>query len=174
MKRFLFLLSGAVLFFATSCLNGTGGGNSSSATYNGVLTVTNTTSGEVSYSDKECSVTVTIPDMLEPKLDILFNGVKFDKMMPALNIAVEGLAFKSTISEDETSINYVFNESGIVPSIGGIKYEKYTIGVIKGAVGRNVDIEFTIPSKDKIVTFKSKSNDTDTTTKEEETSTSKK
>ena len=158
MKRFLFLLSGLVLFFATSCLDNIGGDSPSSATFKGEITVIDTQSGEVSYSDNNCSITVTIPNMLEPKLDILFNGVKFDNMMPALNIAVDGLAFKSTISEDETFINYVFNESGIVPTIGGIKYEKYTIGVIKGAVGRGADIEFTLPSKEKRVTFKSKNN----------------
>ena len=156
MKRFLFLLSGLVLFFATSCLDNIGGDSSSSATYVGTLTVIDTQSGEVSYSTNEASVTVAIPNMFEAKLGIVFNGVKFDNMMPALNVAVEGLAFKSAISEDEESINYIFNEEYIIPTVGGIKYEKYRIGVIKGAVGRSADIEFTLPSKEKSVIFKSK------------------
>ena len=162
MKRLLFLMSTLVLLFATSCLGDSGNGGSSSATYSGTLTVTDSQSGEVSYSTNESSITISIPNMFEAKLDIVFNGVKFDNMMPALNVTVEGLAFKNTISEDETSINYVFNEEGIVPTVGGIKYEKYKIGVIKGAVGREADIEFTLPSKGKKVTFKSKNNDANT------------
>ena len=91
MKKVLFFVLTAVLFFATSCLNGGNTGGSSSAEYYGQLTVTDTETGEISYFDEASQVIVTIPNSYEAKFDIVFKGVKFDKMMPALKSIQVGL-----------------------------------------------------------------------------------
>ena len=155
MKKLMFLLSAVVMLFASSCLNGSGSAGTSSATYYGKLTVTDNATGEVSYTANEASVTVWIPNIIEPKFDFVFNGVKFDTMMPKLNIEIAGIPFTTTISEDETSLNYIFKAENIVPTVGGIEYDKYKVALIEGCVGTVVDITFTIPSKDKTVHFRS-------------------
>lgn len=164
MKKFIFFVSLLALCFTTSCLNGEGSGSSSSAEYHGTLTVIDTETGEVSYSNDKSTVTVTIPNMFEAKLDIVFNDVKFDKMMPALNVKVEGLPFSNTISEGETTINYIFTAENIIPSVGGISYKNYKIDKIEGCLGTNIDVNFTISSKGKSVNF---TNRTESTTSEE-------
>ena len=153
MKKFIFLVSAAALLFATSCLNGESSGPSSSARYYGELTVTDTDSGNVSYTDPESQVIVSIPNSYEAKFDIEFKGVKFDKMMPALNVTVSGVPFTNTISEDETTINYLFSAENIIPTVGGISYKNYKIDKIEGCIGRTIDINFTMSSKGKSVTF---------------------
>jgi hypothetical protein len=164
MKKFMLLVSTVVLLFATSCLDGKNTGGSSSAEYYGTLTVTDTESGEVTYFDEESQVIVTIPNSYEAKFDIVFKGVKFDKGMPALNVKVEGVPFTNTISEDETTINYIFTAENIIPSVGGISYNKYKIDKLEGCIGRNIDINFTMASKGKSVNF---TNRTESTASEE-------
>ena len=164
MKKFIFFVLTAVLFIARSCLNGENTGGSSSAEYYGQLTVTDTETGEISYFDEASQVIVTIPNSYEAKFDIVFKGVKFDKMMPALNVSVDGVPFSNTISEDETSINYIFTAENIIPTVGGIAYNKYKIDKIEGCIGRNIDINFTMSSKGKAVNF---TNRTESTTSEE-------
>ena len=157
MKKFLFLMSAAALLFTTSCLSGSNPG-SSSANYNGILTVTDLQSGAVSYSDNNCSIMVSIPNILEPIFDFRFKGIKFDNAMPKLNIDIDGIPFTTTISEDETSINYLFEAKDIIPTAGGIKYESFKVGEIKGCIGKEVEITFTMPSKNKKAHFKTVSN----------------
>lgn len=164
MRKFIFFVSAAALLFATSCLSGENNGGSSSAEYYGSLTVTDTETGEISYFDEASQVIVTIPNSYEAKFDIVFKGVKFDKMMPALNVTVEGIPFTTTISEDETTINYLFTAENIIPSVGGIAYKNYKIDKIEGCIGRNIDINFTMSSKGKAVNF---TNRTESTTSEE-------
>lgn len=157
-----------VLLFATSCLNGENTGPSSSAEYYGELTVTDTESGEISYFDEDGQVVVTIPNIYEAKFDIVFKGVKFDKMMPALNVSVEGVPFSNTISEDETTINYIFSAENIIPSVGGVSYKNYKIDKIEGCIGRNIDINFTMSSKGKSVNFTNNINVLDSAAASEE------
>ncbi len=74
-------------------------------------------------------------------------------MMPKLNIEFEGLPFVTTVSEDETTLNYIFNVKNVVPTIGDVPYEKYKVDSIKGCIGRPVTIEFWMSSKDQMVHF---------------------
>lgn len=154
MKKVLFILCG-VLFFATSCLNVGPSSGSSSVGYTGHLVVTDLQTDEVTYSDDKAQVVVTIPNVLEPKFDFRFNGIKFSAMMPKLNIDVLGIPFTTTISEDETSINYVFDANNMVPEVGGIEYQKFKIDHIWGQVGKTVEILFTMESKGSKVHFTS-------------------
>ena len=153
MKKILILACGA-LFFATSCLSGGGSQGTSSADYTGTLTVSEISTEEVSYTDNEAKVTVAIPNMLEPKFDIIFNNMKFDDAMPVkLDIEFEGIPFVTTVSEDETTLNYIFVAKNVVPTVGGIPYEKYKVDSIKGCIGRPVTIDFWMSTKDKKVHF---------------------
>lgn len=152
MKK-IFVLACGVVLFATSCLSGGGSAGTSSADYSGHLTVSEIESGKTTYTDDKAVVTVQIPNIIEPKFDVIFNNIKFATMMPKLNIEFESLPFVTTVSEDETTLNYVFNVKGVVPTIGGVPYDKYKVDSIKGCIGRPVTIEFWISSKDNMVHF---------------------
>lgn len=153
MKKILILACGA-LFFATSCLSGSGSPGSSSADYPGSITVSEISTEAVTYTDDKAKVTVAIPNMLEPKFDIIFNNMKFDDAMPVkLDIEFEGIPFVNTVSEDETTLNYIFVAKNVVPTVGGIPYEKYKVDSIKGCIGRPVTIDFWMSTKDKKVHF---------------------
>ena len=152
MKK-IFVLACGVVLFATSCLSGGGSAGTSSADYSGNLTVSEIESGKTTYTDDKAVVTVQIPNIIEPKFDVIFNNIKFATMMPKLNIEFESLPFVTTVSEDETTLNYVFNVKGVVPTIGGIPYDKYKVDSIKGCIGRPVTIEFWMSSKDNMVHF---------------------
>ena len=153
MKKILIIACSA-LFFATSCLLGGGSAGSSATTYNGSLNVVDITTNEVTYSNNAASVTVSIPNITEPKFNFLYTDMKFDNAMPVkLNIELAGIPFKSTVSEDETTINYIFEAKDVIPTVGGTPYDKYKVDVIEGCIGRTVDIKFEMRSKDKIVYF---------------------
>lgn len=153
MKKILILV-GSALIFATSCLSGSGSPGSSSADYVGKLTVSEIETETVTYSDANAKVTVEIPNMLESKFDVVFNNMKFDSDMPIkLDIEFEGLPFTTTVAEDETTMNYIFLAKDIVPTVGGIPYNKYKVDSIKGCIGRPVTIEFWLSSKGKQVYF---------------------
>lgn len=152
MKK-IFVLACGVVLFATSCLSGGGSAGTSSANYSGNLTVSEIESGKTTYTDDKAVVTVQIPNIIEPKFDVIFNNIKFATMMPKLNIEFESLPFVTTVSEDETTLNYVFNVKGVVPTIGGVPYDKYKVDSIKGCIGRPVTIEFWMSSKDQKVHF---------------------
>jgi hypothetical protein len=153
MKKILILACGA-LFFATSCLSGGGSPGSSSTDYSGSLSVSEISTEAVTYTDNMAKVTVAIPNMLEPKFDIIFNNMKFDDAMPVkLDIEFDGIPFTNTVSEDETTLNYIFVAKNIVPTVGGIPYEKYKVDSIKGCIGRPVTIDFWMSTKDKKVHF---------------------
>ena len=152
MKK-IFVLACGVVLFATSCLSGGGSAGTSSADYSGRLTVSEIESGKTTYTDDKAVVTVQIPNIIEPKFDVIFNNIKFATMMPKLNIEFESLPFVTTVSEDETTLNYVFNVKGVVPTIGGVPYDKYKVDSIKGCIGRPVTIEFWMSSKDQKVHF---------------------
>ncbi len=153
MKKILILACGALLF-ATSCLDSGSSAGSSSAVYPGSLVVKDTKTGETTYSNSEATVTVWIPNILEPKFDIVFNNMKFDNAMPVkLDVEFESIPFTTTISEDQTTINYVFVAKDIVPTVGGVPYEKYKVDSIKGSIGRPVTIDFWMSSKEKSVHF---------------------
>ena len=154
MKRFVFLMGVVALMFTTSCVKGPAVGGKTSTDYVGKLVVTDVTTGEVTYTDNEAKVTLAIPNVTEPKMDIVFNGVKFAELMPIkLNLAMLGIPFKTTVSEDETTINYIFEAKDVIPTVGGTPYDKYKVDVIEGCIGRTVDIKFEMRSKDKIVYF---------------------
>lgn len=162
MKKYLVLAISA-LFLATSCLTGGGSSGSSSSSYYGKLTVSDISTGEVTYSVDNALVEVCIPDVIVPKFDFIFNNVKFDSAMPVqLSLEIAGVPFVSTVSNDEKTLNYIFKGENIVPTVGGKAYEKYKVSVIEGCVSTTVDIKFDIPSKSKRVHFTTAKESTET------------
>ena len=138
----MFLMGVVALMFTTSCVKGPAVGGKTSTDYVGKLVVTDITTGEVTYTDNEAKVTLAIPNVTEPKMDIVFNGVKFAELMPIkLNLAMLGIPFKTTVSEDETTINYIFDEKNVIPESFD---EQYLINRIWGSVGRRIEISFTM------------------------------
>lgn len=153
MKKTLFLIGVMVSLVLTSCLGPGSTNGTTSATVYGVLTVTETSTGEVTYKDEEASITVAIPNMFVAELDVTYNGIKFDPMMPKLNITIPKLAFTESIAEDNSSLNYIFEAYNVVPKVGETSYEKYTMERVVGCIGRSTDIIFVLASKDKSVKF---------------------
>ncbi|MBE6211993.1 MAG: hypothetical protein E7129_02500 [Rikenellaceae bacterium] len=159
MKKLMFLIGVVALMFTASCIKGPASGGSSAANYNGKIVVTDATSGEVTYTDNNASVTVAIPNIIEPKFDITFNGVKFAELMPIkLNLALKGIPFTTTVSEDETTINYIFDAKDIIPE--GFD-EQYLINRVWGSIGRRIEISFTMinEKRNSHVTFTSGNSD---------------
>ena len=142
MKRLIFLMSIVALLFTTSCISGPVVGGKSSTEYTGKVVVADATTGEVTYTDNEAKLTLTIPNVVEPKMDIIFSGVKFAELMPIkLNLAMLGIPFKTTVSEDQTTINYIFDQENIIPE--GFD-EQYLINRVWGVVSRRIEISFTM------------------------------
>ena len=151
MKKLMFLFGVVSLMFATSCIKGPASGGSSATNYNGKIVVTDIDSGEVTYTDNNASVTVTIPNIVEPKFDITFSGVKFAAAMPIkLNLELKGIPFTSTVSEDETTINYIFEKENIIPTSFD---SQYLIDKVWGCIGKKIEISFTMESRGSKVTF---------------------
>ena len=153
MKKTLFLICAMVSLVLTSCLGVGSTNGSTEATVYGVLTVTETSTGEVTYKDEEASITVAIPNMFVAELDITYNGIKFDPMMPKLNITISKLPFTESIAEDNSSLNYIFEAYNVVPKVGETLYEKYVMERVVGCIGRSTDVVFVLASKDKTVKF---------------------
>lgn len=142
MKKLMFLMGAVALLFTTSCIKGPVVGGKSSTEYVGKLVVADATTGEVTYTDNEAKLTLGIPNVMEPKMDIIFSGVKFAELMPIkLNLAMLGIPFTTTVSEDGASINYIFDKENIIPDSFD---EQYLINRLWGSVGKRIEISFTM------------------------------
>lgn len=142
MKKLMFLMGVVALLFTTSCIKGPVVGGKSSTEYVGKLVVADATTGEVTYTDNEAKLTLGIPNVMEPKMDIIFSGVKFAELMPIkLNLAMLGIPFTTTVSEDGASINYIFDKENIIPDSFD---EQYLINRLWGSVGKKIEISFTM------------------------------
>lgn len=151
MRRLMFLFGAVIMLLTTSCLKGPISGGSSASDFTGKIVVTDIASGKTTYTDNKAVVTVTIPNILEPKLTILFNGVKFAEAMPVkLNLELTKIPFTITISEDGMSQHYVFDAKDIIPTSFDSEYK---IDRVWGSIGKVIDIRFTMKSRDSQVRF---------------------
>lgn len=128
----------------------------SSAQYKGSWTVINTESGEISYQESDVTIDVKIPDVTTAKFNIILNRIRFADVMPKLTMKLSGISFSTSISEDETYLKYVFEQEGVVPTIGDISYEDYKMKSLKGCIGLGVEIEFEFENKPYTVVFTTK------------------
>ena len=156
MKRFLFALCLVALSLATSCSHNWGAeGNYSAYKYIGSITTTHADGS--SYKIDPYHVEIIIPNSFVRKLDLVFENLRFAESETAFTAQLEGIEFKDTISEDQTSINHIFEAAEIVPAIDGKASPENTITNLAGCISKeSVDISFTIASRDITVTFTTK------------------
>ena len=142
MRKLMFLMGVVALLFTTSCIKGPAVGGKSSTEYVGKLVVADATTGEVTYTDNEAKLTLGIPNVMEPKMDVIFSGVKFAELMPIkLNLAMLGITFPTPVSEDGASINYISDKENTIPDSFD---EQYLINRLWGSVGSRIEISFTM------------------------------
>ena len=155
MKRFFWIIS--LLCLATACnKNTTPQGRYNSATYKGSLTSTNI-EDDSSYEIKPFYIEVIIPNSLVEKLDLVFANLKFVDGGGAISPIFQDIAFKRTISEDQTSLNFIFSAEEVVPVINGEKNTENTIKNLTGCISKSeVLIEFTMANKPYKVKFSAK------------------
>ena len=147
MKKILILVCGALLF-ATSCLPEGGSPGSSSRELNGTMVVKNVNLGEVTYTNENATITVTIPNILVAKTDITFNNVTFGGRMPQMTITIPNIPFTETVSADGSTINAVFDSADIIPTSGGVEYEKFKIKRVWGCIGKPLSVSFELANPD--------------------------
>ena len=155
MKRFFWII--ALLCLATACnKNTTPQGSYTSAIYKGSLTSTNI-EDNTSFEIKSFDIEVIIPNSLVEKLDLVFANLKFVDGGGAITPIFQDIAFKRTISEDQTSLNFIFSAEEVVPVINGEKNAENTIKNLTGCISKSeVLIEFTMANKPYKVKFSAK------------------
>ena len=126
---------------------------SSSAQFKGTWTATNTDSNTVTFQKENVTIDVVIPDVTKSSMNITFNGVAFVPQMPEIAMTVSDIAFTTTIAEDGKSQNFVFEQEGVVPTVGNTPYENYKIKVFRGEIGKQVNIELELESITYTATF---------------------
>lgn len=155
MKRFFWII--ALLCLATACnKNTTPQGSYTSAIYKGSLTSTNI-EDNTSFEIKSFDIEVIIPNSLVEKLDLVFANLKFVDGGGAITPIFQDIAFKRTISEDQTSLNFIFSAEEVVPVINGEKNAENTIKNLTGCISKSeILIEFTMANKPYKVKFSAK------------------
>ena len=132
MKK-LFLVA-AMLFAAVACTT-EGNTNSWSKSIDGNMVTTNNSTGE-EYVDN-ATVTLEMKDITKPYFNLSIEGVKFVPMMPDVNFLISDIPFKIYASDDVNDPLYgswVFNMASVVPTVGGVAREEYTMHNFKGSI----------------------------------------
>lgn len=132
MKKFI--LIAAALFAAIAC-NTDQNTNSWSKSIDGNMITVNTSTG-VEYTDN-ATVTVEMKDITKPYFNLSIEGVKFVPMMPDVNFLISDVPFKIYASDDVNDPLYgswVFNQSAVIPTVGGVAREEYTMHNFKGSI----------------------------------------
>lgn len=132
MKKFI--LIAAALIAAIAC-NTDQNTNSWSKSIDGNMITVNTSTG-VEYTDN-ATVTVEMKDITKPYFNLSIEGVKFVPMMPDVNFLISDVPFKIYASDDVNDPLYgswVFNQSAVIPTVGGVAREEYTMHNFKGSI----------------------------------------
>ena len=133
MKKFIFVA--VALLMATACISKDDRSNSWSSTISDNMVTTNVSSGEA-YTDAAV-VVVEIKDITKPYINLTIEGVRFVPMMPDVNFVIENIAFKLYTSDDKNDPLYgawVLSEASVVPTVGGVPREEYTMLNFYGTV----------------------------------------
>lgn len=109
--------------------------------------VTVNTVSEVSYTDS-ASVTIDLADINIPVFNLTIEGVRFVPMMPEVNFLISNIQYKLYASDDTNDPLYnswVFDQSAVVPTVGGVSREEYTMHNFKGYITDNgITMEFDV------------------------------
>ena len=134
------------LLMVTACLDISQKNNSWSRTISGDMITVNTETS-VSYTDN-AAVTVEVKDITKPYINLLIEGVKFVPMMPDVNFLISDIQFKLYPSNDTNDPLYgswIFNEKSVVPTVGGVPREEYTMLNFVGSISDNgVVVDFDV------------------------------
>ncbi len=134
------------LLMVTACLDSSQKNNSWSRTISGDMITVNTETS-VSYTDN-AAVTVEVKDITKPYINLLIEGVKFVPMMPDVNFLVSDIQFKLYPSNDTNDPLYgswIINEKSVVPTVGGVPREEYTMLNFVGSISDNgVVVDFDV------------------------------
>ena len=133
MKKLLILAT--VLLAAVSCSLNEKYINSWSKTFDGDVVTTNVESG-AAYTDN-ASVVVEMKDITKPYINLSIEGIKFVAMMPDVNFLLSNVPFKLYASNDKNDPLYgswTINEKSIVPTVGGVAREEYTMHNFIGSI----------------------------------------
>ena len=131
MKKNLFIA--AVLFMAACSTDDYT--NSWTRPFVGDMTTTNTVSGD-EYVDNAV-LTVEITDTSKPYFNLTIEGIKFVPMMPDVNFVISNIPFKiypSDNASDPLYRSWIFNQEAVVPTVGGVAREEYTMLNFKGSI----------------------------------------
>jgi hypothetical protein len=99
------------------------------------MVTTNNSTGE-EYVDN-ATVTLEMKDITKPHFNLSIEGVKFVPMMPDVNFLISDVPFKIYASDDVNDPLYgswVFNQSAVIPTVGGVAREEYTMHNFKGSI----------------------------------------
>jgi hypothetical protein len=120
--------------------------NTWSKSIEGNMVTVNTLTGS-EYVDNAI-VTVEMADITKPYFDLKIEGIKFVPMMPDVNFLISAVPFKLYASDDTNDPLYgswVFNESAVVPTVGGVSREEYTMLNFVGSISdHGVVIDFDV------------------------------
>ena len=128
------ILIATALFAAIAC-DTDQNTNSWSKSIDGNMITVNTSTG-VEYTDN-ATVTVEMKDITKPYFNLSIEGVKFVPMMPDVNFLISDVPFKIYASDDVNDPLYgswVFNQSAVIPTVGGVAREEYTMHNFKGSI----------------------------------------
>ena len=128
------ILIAAALFAAIAC-DTDQNTNSWAKSIDGNMITVNTSTG-VEYTDN-ATVTVEMKDITKPYFNLSIEGVKFVPMMPDVNFLISDVPFKIYASDDVNDPLYgswVFNQSAVIPTVGGVAREEYTMHNFKGSI----------------------------------------
>ena len=144
MRKLIF--AAVTLLLVTACLGSEKNKNSWSRTISGDMVTVNTDSG-VAYTDN-AAVTVEVKDVTTPYINLLIEGVKFVPMMPDVNFLVSDIFFRVYPSNDTNDPLYgswIFSEKSVVPTVGGVPREEYTMLNFVGSISDNgVVVDFDV------------------------------
>ena len=128
------ILIATALFAAIAC-DTDQNTNSWSKSIDGNMITVNSSTG-VEYTDN-ATVTVEMKDITKPYFNLSIEGVKFVPMMPDVNFLISDVPFKIYASDDVNDPLYgswVFNQSAVIPTVGGVAREEYTMHNFKGSI----------------------------------------
>jgi hypothetical protein len=132
MKKFILIAAALIAAVACDTDQNT---NSWSKSIDGNMITVNSSTG-VEYTDN-ATVTVEMKDITKPYFNLSIEGVKFVPMMPDVNFLISDVPFKIYASDDVNDPLYgswVFNQSAVIPTVGGVAREEYTMHNFKGSI----------------------------------------
>lgn len=131
MKKIFFIA--LLCFAAVACNPGEENTNSWSRDFENNMVTVNTESN-AEYTDN-ATVIVEMKDITKPYVNLRIEGIKFVAMMPDVNFALSDVPFTLYASDDTNDPLYgswTFNEKALVPTVGGVAREEYTMYNFKG------------------------------------------